>query len=241
MPHRVAIPRWPEVQLDWLHNYHDRLLDTGIEAVDLTDATRGLRGCTGLLLTGGVDVDPSLYGETPHPWTQAPVPERDAMELTLLREALASDLPVLAICRGVQLLNVCLGGSLLQDIENGLHIVDKENNSSWHDVSVETGTRLYDVLQATRAMVNSRHHQAVTPDRLAPGLRITALSDDGLVEGVEGLTQRWLVGVQWHPERLEEQVPSFIPESRRLFESFADAVVRVRSANQENNLRRNTC
>ena len=75
---------------------------------------------------------------------------------------------------------------------------------------MKQGTKLYGVLGATRVMVNSRHHQAVTPDRLAPGLRITAMSDDGLVEGVEGLSQRWLVGVQWHPERLEDEAPSFI-------------------------------
>src|SRR3954466_11839862 len=114
---RVAIPRWPEVQLQWIHNYHDRLHDIGIETVDITDAEQGLQGCDGLLLTGGVDVDPGLYGEFPHLMTQAPVPDRDAFEMKLLRDALAQDLPVLAICRGQQLLNVCLGGSLLQHIE----------------------------------------------------------------------------------------------------------------------------
>ena len=155
--------------------------------------------------------------------TQAPVPARDAMELTLLRQALEQDLPVLAICRGLQLLNVCLGGSLLQHIDNGLHVAG-EDGSAWHEVSVEDGTKLHGVLDATRVVVNSRHHQAVTPDRLAPGLRITAMSVDGLVEGVEGLSQRWLVGVQWHPERLEDEAPSFNSESRRLFGAFAFAL-----------------
>src|SRR3954469_13492416 len=111
---RVAVPRWPEVQLEWLHNYHDRLHDAGLESVDVSDASLGLRDCDGLLLPGGVDVDPALYNEPPHAMTQPPVPGRDVMELTLLRQALEHDLPVLAICRGVQLLNVCLGGSLLQ-------------------------------------------------------------------------------------------------------------------------------
>ena len=200
---RVAVPRWHEVQLEWLHNYHDRLHDAGLESVDVTDASLGLRDCEGLLLTGGVDVDPALYNEPLHPMTQTPVPARDAMELTLLRQALEHDIPVLAICRGLQLLNVCLGGSLLQHIDNGLHVAG-EDGSAWHEVSVEEGTKLHGVLGAKRVVVNSRHHQAVTPERLAPGLRITAMSDDGLVEGVEGLTQRWLVGVQWHPERLED-------------------------------------
>ena len=107
MSRRVAVPRWPDVQLEWLHNYHDRLHDAGLEGVDVTDVSPGLRDCDGLLLTGGVDVDPTLYSELPHAMTQTPVPARDTMELTLLRQALASDLPVLAICRGLQLLNVC--------------------------------------------------------------------------------------------------------------------------------------
>ena len=224
---RVAVPRWPDVELAWLHNYHDRLQDAGLESADLTDVARGLRGCDGLLLTGGVDVDPALYGEAPHPMTQSPVRLRDEMELTLVREALAADLPVLAICRGMQVLNVCLGGSLLQHIDNHAHVAD-ETKSRWHDVSVHEGTRLHGVLGATRARVNSRHHQAVTPARLAPGLRITALSDDGLVEGVEGISQRWLVGVQWHPERLEDEEEVFIADSKRLFEAFASALVAER-------------
>src|SRR3954470_14571788 len=199
MSFRVAVPRWPDVQLEWLHNYHDRLRDAGLESVDVTDASQGLRGCHGLLLTGGVDVDPALYHEQPHEMTNTPVTARDAMEVALLREALDADLPVLAICRGLQLLNVCLGGSLLQHIESGAH-ESGEDGSAWHEVSVEPGTKLHGVLGATRIMVNSRHHQAVTPERLAPGLRISAMSDDGLVEGVEGSSHRWLVGVQWHPE-----------------------------------------
>src|SRR5688572_31370220 len=123
---RVAVPRWPEVPLQWLHNYHDRLREAGLESVDVTDAASGLRDCEGLLLTGGVDVDPLLYNEPPHEMTQTPVPARDAMELTLLRQALASDLPVLAICRGLQLLNVCLGGSLLQHIDSGGHAAGED-------------------------------------------------------------------------------------------------------------------
>jgi putative glutamine amidotransferase len=221
---RVAIPRWPEVQPEWIHHYHDRLHEIGVETVDVSDADDGLQGCDGLLLTGGVDVDPSLYGEFPHMMTQAAVPGRDELEMTLLREAMARDLPVLAICRGVQLLNVCMGGSLLQHIDDQSHVADERNASSWHGVTVERGSRLYDVLGAERSIVNSRHHQAVTPDRLAPGLRITAMSDDGLVEAVEGTAQHWLVGVQWHPERLEEEAPTFVFDSKRLFEAYALAL-----------------
>jgi len=221
MGKRVAIPRWHGVELEWIHHYHDRLHDIGIETADLCDASQGLRGCDGLLLTGGVDVDPSLYGEFPHLMTQAAVPERDELELTLLREALAQDLPVLAICRGHQLLNVCLGGSLLQHIEGPVHVIQEGNVSSWHEVVVETGTRLHDALGIDRTIVNSRHHQGVTPDRLASGLKVTAMSDDGVVEAFEGMAQRWLVGVQWHPERLETDSSEFISQSRKIFEAFA--------------------
>ena len=220
---RIAIPRWTDVQLDWLHNYHDRLHDAGLETLDVTDATLGLQGCDGLLLTGGVDIDPALYGEALHPMAQTPVPLRDEMELTLLREALAADLPMLLICRGLQLLNVCLGGALLQHIESAAHVAN-ETESQWHNVSVANGSRLREVLGA-KARVNSRHHQAVTPAILARGLRITAMSDDGLVEGVEGQSQPWLVAVQWHPERLEVGEDGFIEDSKRLFQAFALAVV----------------
>jgi putative glutamine amidotransferase len=144
------------------------------------------------------------------------------MELTLLREALAADLPVLAICRGLQLLNVWQGGSLLQHIEGH---AGEEGLSAWHDVTVEAGSQLHGVLGSARARVNSRHHQAVTPDRLGRGLRITAMSNDNLVEGVESTEQRWLIGVQWHPERLENQENFFNLSSKRLFEALASALV----------------
>ena len=182
---RVAVPRWPEVQLEWLHNYHDRLHDAGLESVDVTDASLGLRDCDGLLLTGGVDVDPALYNERLTPMTQTPVPARDAMELTLLRQALEQDLPVLAICRGLQLLNVCLGGSLLQHIDNGCMWPARTARPGTRS-RLKRGTKLHGVLGAKRVVVNSRHHQAVTPDRLAPGLRITAMSDDGAGRGRRG-------------------------------------------------------
>ena len=222
--HRVAVPRWPAVQLEWLHHYHDRLREAGLEPVDLTEVSSGLAGCSGLLLTGGVDVDPALYGEAPHPQTQPSVRARDEMELALLREALAAGLPVFAICRGLQLLNVCLGGTLLQHIDNEIHVVDEGNVSRWHDVSVAEDSRLYGVLGRSRVVVNSRHHQAVTRDRLAAGLRISATSDDGLVEAVEGTAQRWLTAVQWHPERLETESDAFGSQSQGLFRAFANAL-----------------
>jgi putative glutamine amidotransferase len=188
-----------------------------------------LDDCAGLVLIGGRDIDPALYGEEPHPQTQMPPnTDRDGLESRLLFEAMGSDRPVLAICRGHQIVNACLGGSLLQHIESGLHesMDDAEGTSRTHVVDLVPGTRLHDALGVARMMVNSRHHQAVTPDRLAPGLRVTGITDDGLVEAFESDVQPWLVGVQWHPERVEPKLEGFDGAMRRLFDAFADAVGR---------------
>lgn len=227
---RIAVPRWlsepdgaPSASQQ---NYIDRILETGLEAVDLTDPGKGLAGCGGLLLTGGVDVDPALYGETPDPRTEEVNRRRDDFELGLLRQALATDLPVLAVCRGHQLLNVCLGGGLLQHIESGAHVSreDRPITSGFHEVRVVPGSKLQALYEAELLLVNSRHHQAVTPERLARGLICTAITDDGLVEGMESPTHRWVVGVQWHPERLEPETAGFAESSHRLWQAFASAV-----------------
>jgi gamma-glutamyl-gamma-aminobutyrate hydrolase PuuD len=227
---RVAVPRWPREDdpqpTRSQQNYLDEIVGLGLAAVDLTDVSTGLRGCAGLLLTGGVDVNPGLYGEAPGPRTDEPNRARDDFELRLLREALAADLPVLAICRGHQLLNVCLGGRLLQHIEGDPHrwLDDEPATSNWHEVDVAVGSRLGGIYGPGRLLVNSRHHQGVTADRLAPGLRCTAVSHDGFVEGVESLVHRWVIGVQWHPERQEESTPQFNATSARLWQAFAGAV-----------------
>jgi putative glutamine amidotransferase len=223
---RIAIARWGGVAREYVERYHERLREAGLEPVDLSGEGASLAGCDGLVLTGGGDVDPALYGETPWPQTEGVSGERDAFEAGLLREALDGDLPVLAICRGAQLLNVCLGGSLQQHIESGAHraLAEPPHDSRWHEVSLGAGTRLRQILGADRLRVNSRHHQAVTPAGLAPGLRIAAMSDDGVVEAMEGSAQRWLCGVQWHPEREENEQPGFADTSRRLFRAFAEAM-----------------
>ncbi|HLF71873.1 MAG TPA: gamma-glutamyl-gamma-aminobutyrate hydrolase family protein [Dehalococcoidia bacterium] len=226
---KVAVPRWHSVSPDSVANYHVRLREVDLSPVEYTEPGRSVRECAGLLLTGGVDVDPALYGEAPHPKTDPPQRERDELELALLREAMAARLPVFAICRGMQLLNVCLGGSLLQHIEGDTHRWDGETNeSSWHDVSLTPGTQLQTLLGGERARVNSRHHQAVTPECLAPGLRIAALSDDGLVEAVEFADAALLpiLAVQWHPERSEGD-DAFIACSSVLFSAFAASINRA--------------
>jgi len=157
----------------------------------------------GLVLSGGSDVDPGQYGARPHPTVEDVAPERDAFELALVREALRRDLPVLAICRGQQVLNVATGGTLVQDIPSELpgavdHDPDGERWAHAHEVRILPGTRLREILGRDRVAVNSFHHQAVA--RLGEGLVASAASPDQVIEGVEAPDRRFVVGVQWHPE-----------------------------------------
>jgi putative glutamine amidotransferase len=170
----------------------------------------------GVVFGGGADVDPRAYGQERHPSVE-PEPERDALELSLADRALAEGRPVLGICRGFQLLNVVRGGSLVQDLEG--HRRDEQGRSRQHAVRVEMGTRLGGLLGKPEVQVNSSHHQAVRPENLAPGLRPTAYSADGLVEAFEGDGPGWLLAVQWHPERVDE----LDPENRRIGAAFVAA------------------
>jgi putative glutamine amidotransferase len=188
------------------------------------DAAEMLDRVDGLVLTGGADVDPSLYGEGPHAALGAVFPERDRFELALVREALARDLPLLAICRGHQVLNVATGGTLVQDIPSQLpdavaHDPDVERWQTCHDVEILPETRLREILGTERVAVNSFHHQAVKT--LGRDLVLSARSPDGLVEGIEiaRSRKRFVVGVQWHPESFWDHPPGFRP----LFEALARA------------------
>ncbi len=225
-PARVAVLRWENVSYERIEAYWERLRGAGLDPVDLHDPSSRLDDVRGLVLTGGVDIDPARYGEAPHPRAQAPDPARDEFELGLLDAALRRDLPVLAICRGHQLLNVCLGAGLLQHIEDWSHASqrDEERTSATHAVAVETESRLATWLGAGELVVNSRHHQGVVPQRLAAGLRVAALSPDGIVEAVESERHAWVIGVQWHPERDEPQINGFAASGRRLFAALAEAV-----------------
>ena len=194
----------------------------GMEPV-LRDAVDGLEigECRGLLLTGGSDVDPQLYGETAVPETEPPDPVRDAVEGALIDQALGRDLPLLAICRGMQILNVHLGGSLVQHLPTAAHHVRRTKDRSLpaHQVTIEAGTRLAAIAGAETWAVNSRHHQAVA--RLAPGLQICARDpEDGTVEAVEMPSRRFVLAVQWHPEN---QAPVDAGQLK-LFQSFAAAL-----------------
>jgi gamma-glutamyl-gamma-aminobutyrate hydrolase PuuD len=169
------------------------------EGVDET-----LDALDGVLFSGGADLDPATYGAEPHPETNGVRAARDRAELALLEGALARDMPVLAICRGVQVLNVARGGDLVQHLPD---VVGNESHReahgtfSEHPVKIEGGTLLCSVL-GDRAPVKSSHHQGV--GRVGEGLRAVAWADDGTVEGLEDPEKRFALGVLWHPEAGED-------------------------------------
>ena len=202
--------------------YARAIESVGAEPV-LEEVRTGLRigPCCGLLLTGGGDVDPALYGEIASPETDPPDPERDAVEAALIDEALARDLPLLGICRGMQLLNVHLGGSLVQHLPTvGRHVRrTSDRGLPAHRVVIEPGSMLASIAHRQMWEVNSRHHQAVA--RLAGGFKVCASDpEDGTVEAFELPARRYVLAVQWHPEN---QV-SNDPEQRTLFQTFAAAL-----------------
>ncbi len=188
-----------------------------------TDVPALLDRLDGLVLSGGGDVDPALYGQPPHPRLGRVIRERDEFELQLCREALARDLPLLAICRGHQVLNVATGGTLIQDIPSlvargGDHDPRCERWERAHAVSVEPGSRLHAILGTEQLDVNSFHHQAV--ETLGAGLQVSARApEDGIIEGVELPGRRFVVGVQWHPESFWDRDPRQLA----LFRALAEA------------------
>lgn len=192
---------------------------------DAANAARILDAAGGLLLTGGEDVDPGQYGESPHPSVSGTNRLRDATELALLAAARERGMPVLAICRGIQLLNVAMGGTLVQDLPSQrpsaiVHDQPNDRSARTHTVTIAPGSRLARATRATRMEVNSYHHQAV--DRLAKGLLVTSSAPDGVVEGVEvEAPDWWVVAVQWHPEDLTTDAREW---DRGIFRAFAEQV-----------------
>jgi putative glutamine amidotransferase len=183
-----------------------------------------LEALDGIVFSGGSDLDPEFYGQEPHDETFGVVRKRDSAELALLEGALARDLPVLAICRGSQVLNVARGGDLVQHLPD---VIGDEKHKHTpgtfadHDVSVEEGTRLASLL-GDRAPVKSHHHQGL--GRVGDGLRVAAHAEDGTIEAVEDPDRRFVVGVLWHPEAGEDA---------RLFEELVRQAADYRAARTE--------
>jgi putative glutamine amidotransferase len=195
--------------------YEKALREVGIEPVLVRPGdSEPVEGLDGLLLTGGTDVNPRLFRQEPHEANDKPDDERDAMEQRLLESALDRDLPVLAICRGMQLFNVVQGGTLKQHVDG--HVQPGVTDA--HPIGVEAGTRLAQAIGPGKHLVNSRHHQIV--DQTAPGLRVSARSEEGYPEALERDDKKFAVAVQWHPEDLVENRE----EAKRLFQAFADSL-----------------
>lgn len=177
----------------------------------------------GLVLAGGPDVDPQLYGQQPMALCQSPSPVRDAFEFEALRLARGAGMPVLGICRGMQLVNAFLGGTLFQDLSYAgtlqKHMDTGNPSQPLHSVTIKPDSFLDEAWGVRTARVNSFHHQAV--DQLAPGLEAVAHSEDGLVEAVEYTGDEFdLVAVQWHPEMMS----AANAQQRSLFTWFVDLV-----------------
>ena len=184
---------------------------------EATSWTAEIKTLRGLVLNGGNAVDPRRYGQVNEGLCRTVIPQRDELELEALEYCRGRGLPVLAVCRGMQLLNVACGGSMLQDLP--ITTVEHEalgEASRFHSIRLRAGTRLSEWAGGRAQLrVNSRHHQGLRTEHVAPGLRVSALAPDGVVEGLEGEGEPFLVGIQFHPER-----PGEVPEMVGVFDAL---------------------
>lgn len=214
----LSVPNGNESRARAREQYVAALADTGFDvlAIDARDAIP--HEFDALCLTGGEDIEPSRYGASVDPRTEPPDARRDELEFRLLELARDRDLPVLGICRGFQVINVAYGGTLVQ------HVAGHRRANApivSHVASPEAGSKLAAACGSAPHEVNSSHHQVVTAETLARGLMPT-VRIDGLIEAFEDPAQRWLVAIQWHPERTAE----VSAPARRIFCAFADAASR---------------
>ena len=233
----------PALPASWVMNQRYFLAATMVGAVpwmipllddDLLTLREIYERLDGLLIPGGVDINPAEYGEAARPECGNLDPARDRVELQLARWAIEDGKPILGLCRGHQIINVALGGSMWQDLASQKSSFDKhdffptagfERDHLAHDVDVVAGSRLSQLLESTRVPVNSMHHQGIKT--LGRDLVVSATADDGLIEAIEGTTEAFCIGVQWHPEVFEMADP----HTRHLFGGFIRAAMEWSSAN----------
>jgi len=225
-------PRFPKGDLSYdrlAHTYVESVLAAGGVPVLLPNKLQeaelpALRErLDGILLSGGGDIEPGRFKGTPSPTIGDISEERDELEFGLVRMSVATDWPLLGICRGMQVIDVALGGTLYTDLPTQYdstieHNTPDEKGRDYcsHEVTIKPGTVLAEILKSTRLAVNSFHHQGIK--QVPPGLRVNATAGDGLVEGVEMVGKRFFIGVQWHPECLPQQA-----EAKALFTAFIRA------------------
>jgi putative glutamine amidotransferase len=212
------------------HTYTDSVLRAGgipviLPPVANDDVAALVDRLDGMVFTGGGDMDPGRYGEGPHPETRKVNTARDEFELALVHEAKSRRLPVLAICRGLQVVNVALGGTLIQDIPSAVGstdhgVIGEAVYQAHQPVSINADSGIAKAVGKTQIMVNSIHHQAVKD--LAPGFRAVAWANDGVIEGIQHEDDEWpLLAVQWHPEFLGDNCDE---SSHLLFEAFVESI-----------------
>jgi putative glutamine amidotransferase len=218
---------WEENDIKIYEGYVEAITKAGgmpilLPGNDIQEIPSILDMVDGIMLIGGQDVDPYLYGEAPHMKIGSVNPRRDEFELELCRRALDRNVRILGICRGIQILNVAAGGTLYQDIssqwEKGEPINHNQKGPKWfgsHMVEVVPDSRLYKILGEKNIRVNSFHHQAVKD--IPKGFRVVASSSDGVIEAIEGTYDTFVLGVQWHPERMTKDYIIM----QRIFDHFA--------------------
>ncbi len=176
--------------------------------------------CDGLILSSGEDIDPASFNANPIPQIQKTNQKRDKIEIELIHNALKLQKPILAICRGITMLNAALGGTVIQDICTTVskpinHYQQAERPEATHDIIIDTTSRLYQIFQKQKIHVNSMHHQAI--DMIAPDIKVVATAPDGVIEAVEGINDTPILwGTQWHPEEMAVEDPSM----NELFKQF---------------------
>jgi putative glutamine amidotransferase len=205
---RIAFSKFSESYETWLRKADPGMIAVNMYGLTIDSAIVLLQTCSGLLLTGGEDVYPGNYGKLEDINRCEDIDRyRDSIEFALIEKAVSLKMPVFGVCRGVQILNVALGGSLYVDIPSdiGKTVIHRCNTGSYdclHKVTVNSGSLLFRITGASAGTVNSWHHQAV--EKIAPGMKASALSMDGIVEAIETINQdkSFVMGVQWHPEKL---------------------------------------
>jgi len=208
---RVAVSKTSDNYEAWLRGADPYVVIVNMYGMTVDSALFVLSTCQGLLLTGGGDVNPACYGKL-NELSKCEETDnyRDSLELALINRALLVRMPIFGICRGEQILNVALGGTLLTDIPSEVgtkvtHDLPADSIDPMHSVKIDSQSDLYQLTAIEKGIVNSSHHQSV--DIIAEGMKISALSEDGVVEAIERefpLGKSFIMGVQWHPERLDK-------------------------------------
>ncbi|MBD3107033.1 gamma-glutamyl-gamma-aminobutyrate hydrolase family protein [Bacillus sp. AGMB 02131] len=181
----------------------------------------------GLLVTGGGDIDPLTFGEEPHQNLRSVCPERDRFEMSIIKKMFYLNKPILAICRGCQVLNIALDGDIYQDIYSQIqteliqHTQIAPRYHTSHYINIKKDGLLYEIAQSERMRVNSYHHQAVR--RISPYLSISATANDGIIEAIESSSKKFVLGVQWHPENMFATDDAF---AGSLFRRFINACIK---------------